>query len=143
MWEILFEMHKSMKSSSLGNISLSADESTQSMTAMYQALVTYENAINGGAQQQDWLRWKRGQWREQIRNPNNWSKAHFATCCLEVERHVLQEAQEPIFLAILRDPWRIRCVRAGGGEMHFQNTAGGSDIDGLTLLRLLSALANN
>lgn len=142
MWVILLEMHQSMKSTSLGNISLTAEEAQQSMRNMYVALVTYENAINGSAQRTDWVRWKRRQWRDEIQRSSNWSLAHFATCALAVEQHVLQDAQTPTFLLLTRDMWRLRCVRAGGTEMEFDDSAqSGGNLDGATLLRLLQLLS--
>jgi len=122
MWMILLEMHSSMKSSSLGTISLTADEAKQSMRNMYVGLVTYENAIFGTSQRPDWVRWKRRQWVQEIQQTSNWCLAHFATCCLAVENHVLQEAQEPLFLLLKRDNWRLRCARAGGTDMQYDDS---------------------
>jgi len=115
------------------------------MRNMYVALVTYENAIHASSQRTDWVRWKRKQWRDSIQESSAWSLAHFATCCLTVENHVLQDAQERIFLLLKRDDWRLRCARAGGSDFHYDDSAqggagGGGNIDGLTLLRLLSLL---
>jgi len=118
-WDLLFRLHKGMKSNALVNISLSKVDNLQ---GLYDSLEHYESKIKRQALNDNWMQKFKVPWQKQLKEKSQHSQGHWASLLLLLEKHIRSGAQDDSFCRELRADWVRECVELGGRDIQSELT---------------------